>query len=75
MRLLDLAFEISQSRVRKNDTGHDTGGASSGSASSGDVSDLARRVIAGEFGNRDERNRRLGSYYSIVQRRVNELLA
>nr|WP_275052505.1 hypothetical protein [Collinsella tanakaei] len=36
---------------------------------------MARRVIAGEFGNGDERKRRLGSYYSIVQRRVNEMLS
>jgi hypothetical protein len=35
---------------------------------------LARRVIAGESGNGDERKQRLGSYYSIVQRRVNEML-
>lgn len=36
---------------------------------------LARRVIAGEFGNGDERKRRLGLYYSIVQARVNEMLS
>lgn len=35
---------------------------------------LARRVIAGEFGNGDERKRRLGSKYSAVQNRVNEIL-
>lgn len=31
-------------------------------------------MIAGEFGNGDERKRRLGDKYSAVQRRVNEIL-
>lgn len=35
---------------------------------------LAREVIAGKWGNGDERKRRLGSRYAEVQRRVNELL-
>lgn len=48
-----------------------SGGSSAGSY---DVDALARRVIAGESGNGDERKQRLGSYYSIVQRRVNEML-
>ena len=39
-----------------------------------DVDALAGRVIAGEFGNGDERRRRLGSNYDAVQRRVNEIL-
>lgn len=39
-----------------------------------DVEAMARRVIAGEFGNGDERKRRLGSNYDAVQRRVNEIL-
>ena len=47
-----------------------SGGSSAGSY---DVDALARRVIAGEFGNGEERKRRLGSYYPIVQRRVNEM--
>ena len=34
-----------------------------------DMDALARRVIAGEFGNGDERRRRLGSNYSAVQQR------
>ncbi len=48
-----------------------SGGSSAGSY---DVDALARRVIAGEFGNGDERKRRLGDKYSAVQRRVNEIL-
>ncbi len=42
--------------------------------SSDNVDDLARRVIAGEFGNGDERKEALGNKYSDVQRRVNEIL-
>ena len=44
------------------------------SSGSYDVDALARRVIAGEFGNGDERKRCLGSKYSAVQDRVNEIL-
>lgn len=55
----------------------DIGGASTPTGSgapSGDVSELAARVIAGEFGNGDERKRRLGNKYLAVQQRVNEIL-
>lgn len=48
-----------------------SGGTSGGSC---DVDALARRIIAGKFGNGDERKRRLGSKYSAVQNRVNEIL-
>lgn len=46
----------------------------SAGAPSGDMSVLAAGVIAGESGNGEERKRRLESYYSIVQSRVNEML-
>ncbi len=39
-----------------------------------DVDDLARRVIAGEFGNGTARKAALGDRYSEVQARVNEML-
>ena len=55
----------------------DTGSASTPTGSgapSGDVSELAARVIAGEFGNGDARKQALGSRYSTVQKRVNEIL-
>ncbi len=42
---------------------------------SGNVGELARRAIAGEFGNGEERKRRLGMNYAAVQRRVNEMLS
>ncbi|WP_240628810.1 hypothetical protein [Trueperella pyogenes] len=35
---------------------------------------LADAVIRGEYGNGDERKRRLGSNYAAVQKRVNEKL-
>lgn len=41
----------------------------------GTVAELARRVIAGEFGNGDARRAALGSRYSEVQAEVNRILA
>ena len=35
----------------------------------------AYSCIRGDYGNGEERRRRLGSYYSIVQSRVNEMLS
>ena len=52
-----------------------SGGSGGGASVSGDVGDLARRVINGEFGNGEERKRRLGSNYAAVQHRVNEMLS
>lgn len=55
----------------------DVGSASvptSSGAPSGDMSEFAARVIAGDLGNGEERKRRLEFYYSIVQSRVNEML-
>lgn len=44
------------------------------SAPSGTVAELARRVIAGEFGNGDARRAALGSRYDEVQAEVNRIL-
>ena len=56
-----------------------TGGGSSGGTTSaapgGTVAELARRVIAGEFGNGDARRAALGSRYPEVQAEVNRILA
>lgn len=41
---------------------------------SGDIEKLARDVIAGKYGNGDARKKALGSKYSAVQARVNEIL-
>lgn len=55
-----------------------TGGAASGgttpAAHGGTVAELARRVIAGEFGNGAARKAALGDRYAEVQARVNEML-
>lgn len=39
-----------------------------------DVDKIARDVIAGKYGNGEERRKKLGSKYNVVQKRVNELL-
>lgn len=44
-------------------------------APAADIESLADAVIRGEYGNGQERKRRLGSKYSAVQARVNEKLA
>lgn len=51
-----------------------TGGSSEGSPGGADIESLARAVIHGEYGNGEERKRRLGSLYDAVQARVNEIL-
>ena len=40
-----------------------------------DIDDLARRAIAGEFGNGEQRRAALGVNYAAVQARVNQLLS
>lgn len=40
-----------------------------------DVEALAKDVIAGKYGNGDERKKKLGANYDVVQKRVNEILA
>jgi LysM repeat protein len=45
------------------------------SGPAGSVDDLARQVINGQWGNGDDRKRRLGARYAEVQARVNPLLA
>lgn len=50
-----------------------SGGSAAQAPAAGDVDDLARRVIAGEFGNGAERKAALGDHYAEVQARVNEM--
>jgi len=45
------------------------------SGPAGSVDDLARQVIDGQWGNGDDRKRRLGARYAEVQARVNQLVA
>ena len=56
-------------------TGGTASGGTTAAAPSGTVSELARRVIAGEFGNGDARRAALGSRYDEVQAEVNRILA
>ena len=56
-------------------TGGVVSGGTTSAAPSGTVSELARRVIAGEFGNGDARRAALGSRYDEVQAEVNRILA
>lgn len=51
------------------------GGGSSSSAPSVDIDQLARDVIAGKYGNGDDRKQALGANYDAVQARVNDMLA
>ena len=39
------------------------------------IEDLAQKVIAGEYGNGEERKQKLGSLYNEVQAKVNEILS
>lgn len=48
---------------------------SSASGFAPNIQALAEAVIRGEYGNGDERKRRLGASYSAVQARVNEILS
>ncbi|MBQ9005563.1 MAG: hypothetical protein IJ092_04220 [Atopobiaceae bacterium] len=57
----------------KADKGGAPGGSGSG-APSGDASELAERVIAGEFGNGDARRAALGDRYGEVKAEVNRIL-
>lgn len=50
------------------------GGSSSEGSGGADIEALAQAVIRGDYGNGEERRRRLGSLYDAVQARVNEIL-
>lgn len=51
------------------------GGGTAPKPPAGDVDALARAVIRGDYGNGDERKRRLGNRYAEVQARVEQILA
>ena len=50
-------------------------GVSVGGTSDADIDNLARRVIAGEFGNDDRCKRALGGKHNAAQAHVSELLS
>ena len=69
-------YEAVQKRVNELlGSGGASGGSGSGDSASSDIDALARAVIRGDFGNGEERRRRLGARYESVQRRVNQLLS
>lgn len=49
-------------------------GSGSSSTSNADIDALAKAVIAGKYGNGEARKKALGSLYTAVQKRVNEML-
>mgnify|MGYP000900918378 CR=1 FL=1 len=51
------------------------GSAKASSAKAADIDAMARAVIRGDYGNGEERRRRLGSSYAAVQKRVNQMLS
>ena len=68
---LGASYDAVQARVNEI---LGAGGSSSGGSGGADIEALAQAVIRGEYGNGDERRRRLGSLYDAVQARVNEIL-
>lgn len=70
---LESRYSEVQAEVNRILAGGSGGGASQAPAAD-DVDDLARRVIAGEFGNGAARKAALGDRYAEVQARVNEML-
>ena len=63
-----------QAEVNRILLGGGSQGSSDGNAASADIEALAQAVIRGDYGNGEERKRRLGSLYAAVQARVNEIL-
>ena len=68
---LGANYDAVQARVNEILGG---GGSSSGGSGGADIETLAQAVIRGDYGNGEERRRRLGPLYDVVQARVNEIL-
>ena len=69
---LGASYDAVQARVNEILGVGGSGGSSSGGGT--DIEALARAVIRGDYGNGEERKRRLGANYAAVQARVNEIL-
>ena len=67
-------FEV-QAEVNRILFGGGSGGSSSSGSGEVDIDALARTVINGDYGNGEERKRRLGSNYAAVQRCVSQMLS
>jgi len=71
-----LHFEVMKDDSQIDPTNYlDCGLPNSSVTVTGTVDELARDVIAGKYGNGEDRMRALGSRYAEVQARVNEMLA
>lgn len=68
---LGANYDAVQARVNEILGG---GGSSSGGSGGADIEALAQAVIRDDYGNGEERRRRLGPLYDVVQARVNEIL-
>lgn len=68
---LGANYDAVQARVNEILGG---GGSSSGGSGGADIEALAQAVIRGDYGNGEERRRRSGPLYDVVQARVNEIL-
>ena len=71
---LESRYSEVQTEVNRMLVGSSSAGSQQASAPASDVDELARRAIAGEFGNGGARKAALGSRYAEVQARVNEML-
>lgn len=71
---LGSRYDEVQAEVNRILAGGGSGGGAAQAPAADSVDDLARRVIAGEFGNGAARKAALGSRYAEVQARVNEML-
>lgn len=72
-RYAEVQAEVNRMLAGGGDSASEVGDVGNATFSAG-IDDLARRVIAGEFGNGEVRRAALGSRYAEVQARVNEML-
>ena len=72
-----LHFEVRRGNEKINPTAYLTKGLNDEQTNKPDksIDELAKDVISGLYGNGEERKKKLGSKYSEVQKRVNELLS
>ena len=74
-RALGSRYLKVQAEVNRILSGGGSGGSSSSCSGEVDIDALARAVINGDYGNGEERKRRLGTNYAAVQRCVNQMLS
>lgn len=74
-RALGSRYLEVQAEVNRILSGSGSGGSSSSGSGEVDIDALTRAVINGDYGNGEERKRRLGTNYAAVQRSVNQMLS